>query len=112
MARTSSSSGSGSAPTTAEEYAAAQVREWSTYVATSAIDHFGVRAYNAGDPVAVSAVEGPDAWVPQELVRKIADDAPAFAESATVVDPTPPTVDPTTIAAPVAAGDTVTTSEG
>jgi hypothetical protein len=111
MARTSSSGG-GSAPTTAEEYAAAQVREWSTYVATSPIDHFGVRAYNAGDPVAASAVEGESAWVPQELVRKVADDAPAFAESATVVDPAPPAVDPSTIAAPVAAGDVVTSTEG
>lgn len=36
---------------------AAQEREYGTFVALVAIDHDGVRAYNAGDPVPVSNVE-------------------------------------------------------
>jgi hypothetical protein len=90
--------------TTAEEYAAAQAREWTTYVATSPIDYYGVRAYNVGDPVPVSAVAGQadGAWIPEVLVRRAGKDGPAFEGSPTVVDPAPPTIDPTTIAAPVA----------
>lgn len=101
MARASSSE-----PTTAEQYAAAQAAEWTTYVATTAIDFYGVRAYNAGDPVPVSAVDGDSGWVPEKAVRKITDDQPAFAESATVVEPTAPTINPSSMPAPAAATPT------
>lgn len=102
-------------PTTAEQYAAAQQAEWTTYVARVPIDYYGTRAYNAGDPVPASAVGGDPAagrWVPEDLVRRISDDQPAFAESPTVVDPTPPAVDPGTVAAPLAATPTPLPPEG
>ena len=100
-------------PMTAAEYAAAQAEEWGRYVARVAIDHFGVRAYNAGDPVPVSAVTGDNAWVPEQLVEQTGGDAAPFAGSPTVVEPTPPAVDPDAIAAPVAATPTpIVTTEG
>jgi hypothetical protein len=92
-------------PTTAEEYAAAQAAEWTTFVARVPIDYYGTRAYNAGDPVPASAVgDDPTAgrWIPEDFVDRVGGDVAAFAGSPTVVDPAPPTVDPTTIAAPVA----------
>lgn len=92
--------------TTASQYEAEQLREWTTYAAKVPIDYYGTRAYNAGDPVPVSAVDGPDAWVFDDLVRRIGDDAPAFDGSATVVDPAPPTVDPAAVAAPAASTPT------
>jgi hypothetical protein len=89
-------------PATADELEAAQAQEWTTFVARVPIDYYGQRAYNAGDPVPASAVgDDPAAgrWVPENLVDRSA--AP-FAGSPTVVDPTPPTIDPTAVAAPVA----------
>jgi hypothetical protein len=101
----SSSSGSG----TADQYEQAQVDEWTKYTARVAIDFYGTRAYNVGDPVPVSAVEGDTAWIRPEYV----DQRGAFEGSATVVDPAPPTIDPTTLAAPAAATpDVITTTEG
>jgi hypothetical protein len=97
--------------TTADQYAAAQLREWNTYVAVVPIDYYGVRAYNAGDPVPVSAVDGDDAWVYDDLVRRVGEGSPAFAESATVVDPAPPTVDPTTVGAPPVSSPTPPTTD-
>lgn len=43
---------------TVEEYRKAQAAEWGTYVATEPIDINGARAFNPGDPVPVSHVEG------------------------------------------------------
>jgi hypothetical protein len=86
-------------PRTAGDYAAAQRAEWSTYVAKVAIDYYGVRAYNRGDPVPVSAVEGDAGWVDPAWVDRSDD---VFAGSATVVDPAPPVVDPGPLAAPPA----------
>ena len=89
----------GGAVTTATQYEQEQLREWTTYRAVAAIDYYGVRAYNAGDPVPVSAVEGDSAWVYDDLVRRT-DEAPAYADSGTVVPPEQPTVDPSTVGAP------------
>lgn len=78
---------------TADDYAKAQRDEWNRYVAAYPIDQYGIRAYNVGDPVPVSAVveEGqPGAWVPASLVRKVGDgktQAAPFEGSQTVVDP-------------------------
>lgn len=96
-------------PTTAEQYAAEQEKEWTTYVARVPIDFYGVRAYGKGEPVPASAVGSDTAagrWVPEGLVEKVSGDTAAFADSQTVVDPAPPTVDPTTVGAPVAATPT------
>ncbi len=101
------------APTTAQQYAERQVQEWGKYRAAVAIDFYGTRAYNVGDPVPISAVEGDSAWISADYVERIGDDAPAFEGSTTVVDPAPPTIDPTTLAAPAAATpDSITTTEG
>lgn len=78
---------------TADQYDDEQTREWTTYRALTAIDFHGVRAYNAGDPVPVSAVDGPDAWVFDDLVERV-DGAQSYADSATVVPPEQPAVDP------------------
>jgi hypothetical protein len=43
---------------TAEEYRRAQEKEYGSYVATAPIDIYGARAFNVGDPVPVSHVEG------------------------------------------------------
>lgn len=45
-------------PETAEDARAAQEREWSQYVATETIFIAGARAFNVGDPVPTSHVEG------------------------------------------------------
>jgi hypothetical protein len=101
----SSSSGSG----TADQYEQQQVDEWNKYVARVAIDFHGTRAFNVGDPVPASVVDGDAAWVPTDYVEQ----RTPFEGSATVVPPEPPTIDPTTLAAPAAATpDAVTTTEG
>ena len=99
-------------PTTAAQYAAAQLEEWTQYRARYPIDYYGVRAYNTGDPVPASAVVGNagGAWVPEDLVERIGGDAAAFAGSQTVVDPAPPTIDEATVAAPAAATPVPTTT--
>jgi hypothetical protein len=98
---------------TADDYEARQLKEWTTYVARVAIDYYGVRAYNPGDPVPESAVgddPGAGRWISPEFVD---EQATAFEGSGTVVDPAPPTVDPATVAAPVASTPTpIVTSEG
>lgn len=53
---------------TLEEYEKALHDEWNTYVATRTIDINGARAFNAGDPVPVSHVEGN--VVPSDAVAK------------------------------------------
>jgi hypothetical protein len=94
---------------TAEQYEQQQIDEWNIYVARVAIDFHGTRAYNVGDPVPASAVDGDTAWVPGDYVEQ----RTPFEGSATVVPPEPPTIDPTTLAAPAAATpDAVTTTEG
>jgi hypothetical protein len=86
------SSEDGAAATTAEDLRAEQIREWNTYRARAAIDFYGQRAYNTGDKVPVSAVEGEHAWIDERLVERIPDQP----------DPTPPppAIDPATVAAP------------
>ncbi len=87
------------AVTTADAYEAEQLREWTTYRARVPIDYYGVRAYNGGDPVPVSAVEGDTAWVYDDLVERV-DGAQTFEGSGTVVPPEPPPIDPTAAAGP------------
>jgi hypothetical protein len=105
---------------TAEQLEAAQRAEWGTYVARVPIDFYGTRAFNTGDPVPASAVDGEQAWIRPEWVDTAA--AP-FAGSATVPPPEPPTVDAATVAAPPGSaaapppppsggGDVVTSTEG
>jgi hypothetical protein len=97
-------------PTTAAEYEAAQRAEWGTYVARVRIDYYGVRAYNPGDPVPVSAVDGDGAWVNPDFIDR---QATAYEGSATVPPPEPPAIDETTTGAPAAASpDPITTTEG
>jgi hypothetical protein len=109
---------------TASQYEQAQIDEWSRYVAIVPIDFYGTRAYNPGDPVPVSAVEGDVAWVRPEWVRTVdAEQGQTFEGSQTVPPPEPPTIDPAQIAAPPASaaapppepptdGSTITSSEG
>jgi hypothetical protein len=101
----------GSEATTAAQYEQEQIREWGTYVAVVPIDYYGVRAFNAGDPVPVSAVDGDSGWVFDDLVRRVGDDSPVFAGSATVVPPEPPTIDPAAVAAPAASTPTPTAAQ-
>lgn len=58
-------------PTTAEEYRQQLAAEWSTYVAASQIWVRGSLAFNPGDPVPVSNVEGEGALIPTDQVHKI-----------------------------------------
>lgn len=106
-------------PNTAAEYAQAQLEEWTKYVAKVPIDYYGVRAYNVGDPVAASAVgDDPAAgrWVRPDFVTETGT---PFEGSGTVVSPEPPTINPTSVAAPAvsspvdpdAAGSNVTSTE-
>src|SRR5690349_5929699 len=93
---------------TADDLEAAQVKEYGTYVATVPIDFYGERAFNTGDPVPVSAVEGPAGWVDPSFVAKTSGKrgTDAFTGSATVPPPEPPTIDPATVAAPAASTPT------
>jgi hypothetical protein len=97
-----------SSASSTDQYETEQQREWSQYTARVAIDFYGTRAYNRGDPVPVSAVEGDSAWINPEYVDK----RDAFEGSTTVVSPEPPTIDPTHVAAPAAASPDVITTEG
>ena len=49
---------SGATPVTVEQYRASQIAEYGTYVAATTIDINGARAFNPGDPVPTSHVEG------------------------------------------------------
>jgi hypothetical protein len=91
---------------TADQYETEQQAEWSKYTAKVPIDFYGVRAYNPGDPVPASAVDGDAAWIPPELV----DTSAAYQGSQTVPPPEPPTIDPTAVAAPAASTPTPTES--
>jgi hypothetical protein len=107
---------------TAQQYQQAQVDEWSKYRARVAIDFYGTRAYNPGDPVPVSAVEGDAAWIDAAWCDTVGDGGQTFEGSQTVPPPGAPTIDPTTVGAPPASalpppepstdGSTVTSSEG
>ncbi len=99
---------SSSSSSSTAQYESAQVQEWGKYRARVAIDFYGTRAYNVGDPVPASAVDGDGAWVSPEFVEQ---SGTPFEGSQTVVDPAPPTVDPSTVAAPVAASPVPTTQE-
>jgi len=88
---------------TADDYERQQAQEWTTYTAKVAIDYYGTRAYNPGDPVPASAVDGPDGWVSVDYVDKRAT---PFEGSDTVVPAEPPTIDPATVAAPPASTPT------
>lgn len=61
----------------------AQDKEYGTYVAKNAIYYGGARAFNPGNAVPVSHVEGPDAWVDADLVAKAGTKA-----AAAIVPPT------------------------
>lgn len=108
-----------SAPRSADDYEAQQIQEWTQYVALVPIDFYGMRAYNAGDPVPASAVDGAAGWVRREWVAGQGEQTAGL--SATSPPPTPPVVDDTGLAAPKAAspapvpstdGSTVISSEG
>lgn len=60
---------------TVEEYRKAQEAEYGTWVALTAIDINGARAFNAGDPVPVSHVERN--IVPSESVARVTTKAAA-----------------------------------
>lgn len=115
---------------TATQYQQRQQQEWSKFRARVPIDFYGVRAYNPGDPVPVSAVivgeqpENPAQWIRSEWVAEVdAEQGQTFEGSATVVSPEQPTIDPATVAAPPGSaaaappdesspdGSTVTSSE-
>lgn len=74
---------------TADQYAADQAKEWTAYVAGVPIDYYGTRAYNTGDPVPRSAVEGDGAWIDKAWVKSTSGRGAAqpFDGSQTVVDP-------------------------
>lgn len=73
-----------SQPLTAAELREAQRKEWGTYVALGPIDIGGVRAFNEGDPVPVSHVEG--GVVEDSQVAKVT--TKAGREAAGVTTPT------------------------
>jgi hypothetical protein len=60
---------------TVEDYLKTQEAEWTTYVATEVININGARAFNPGDPVPASHVEG--GVVPSGSVAKAQRDEPA-----------------------------------
>jgi hypothetical protein len=97
---------------TADQYEQAQIAEWTTYVALVPIDFYGTRAYNKGDPVPVSAVDGDAGWVRPEFVAR---EGTPYEGSATVPPPEPPPIDESNLAAPPASspdpGSIVTSSE-
>lgn len=99
---------------TADQLEAQQVQEWGAYVARVPIDFYGTRAYNTGDPVPISAVDGDAAWIDPGWVESRGT---PYAGSATVPAPEPPPVDPAAAAAPPGSspedpGSIVTSSEG
>lgn len=55
---------------TAEQYAEGVRKEYSMYVATGPIDINGARAFNVGDPVPVSHVDGDNPTVRSDQVAK------------------------------------------
>lgn len=91
---------------TADQYETEQQQEWSKYVAAVPIDFYGQRAYNTGDPVPVSAVDGDAAWIPNEWV----DTSPAYQGSQTVPPPEPPTIDQTVTTVPPASSPSAPTT--
>jgi hypothetical protein len=97
---------------TAAQYAQAQQQEWSRFVALVPIDFYGQRAYNVGDPVPISAVEGDAAWIDTSWVGE----RDPYQGSQTVPPPEPPAVDPASVAAPpgstTADPTVITESEG
>jgi hypothetical protein len=79
-------------PVMAEEHRAAVAEEYGQYVATAAITHDGVRAYNVGDPVPAANVER---WRYAEagLVARVSTKAAVQAQTP-AVPPGEPTVEP------------------
>ena len=75
-----------SASVTAEQYAQALADEYSTYVAVTAIDIDGARAFNVGDPVPVSHVERDGAPVRQDQVKKVTTKAGREAAGTTTTE--------------------------
>ena len=69
---------------TAEQYAESVRKEYSTYVATQAIDINGARAFNVGDPVPASHVTGDNPSVAESQVAKVTTKAGQSAVSAAV----------------------------
>ena len=63
------------APITAAQFREALGAEWGTYVAAVEIDINGARAFNPGDAVPVSHVEGADAPVRADQVKKVSTKA-------------------------------------
>lgn len=59
------------APQSADDRAALVAAEYSKYIANSTITYGNANAYTVGMPVALSAVEGPNAWVNPEQVDKV-----------------------------------------
>jgi hypothetical protein len=98
---------------TASQYEQAQRDEWSRFVALVPIDFYGTRAYNPGDPVPVSAVEGDAAWIDTSWVSAREG---SHVASATMPPPEPPTIDPSSVGAPPGAATvdptTIVESEG
>lgn len=66
-------------PMTVDEYVAAQQKEWGQYVAIHPIDILGARAFNVGDPVPVSHVDGN--IVPRDSVVGVNTKAAELARS-------------------------------
>lgn len=85
--------------TTADQRDAEQAREWNTYTAKVPIDFYGTRAYNTGDRVPASAVDGDGAWIAREWVEAVSDGTTANAGSQTAPPPGPPPIDPALSAA-------------
>lgn len=89
-------------PQTADDRDDEQAREWNTYTAKVPIDFYGTRAYNTGDRVPASAVDGDGSWVDRQWVDTIGGSSAPNAGSQTAPPPEPPTIDPTALAAPAA----------
>jgi hypothetical protein len=92
---------------TADQYETEQAAEYGKYTAIVPIDYFGLRAFNVGDPVPASSVDGDDAWVPKDFVAT----SGAYQGSQTVPPPEPPAIDPTTVAAPAVSSPTPPTGD-
>jgi hypothetical protein len=61
----------------------AQRKEYSTYVATETIFYGGARAFNVGDPVPASSVDGDNGWVDKSQVKLASAPASASPASST-----------------------------